>query len=73
MESNVDELRANAAVQELNAVIQGLIQRCVNLSADLAEANARVAALEETNKQMVEANAKRSAAALSSEGNHARR
>lgn len=69
----MDELRANAAVQELNAVIQGLIQRCVNLSADLAEANSRIAAVEETNRQTVEDNAKRSAAALSSEGNHARR
>jgi hypothetical protein len=34
-----DEIRINAAVAELNAIIQSLIQRNINLAGDLAVAN----------------------------------
>ena len=35
----MDETRINAAVAELNAIIQSLIQRNINLAGDLAVAN----------------------------------
>lgn len=34
----MDETRVTAAVQELNAIIQTLTQRCINLAGDLAVA-----------------------------------
>jgi len=41
----MDETRINAAVAELNAMIQSLIQRNINLAGDLAVAN-------QTNQQL---------------------
>lgn len=38
-EQSMDETRINAAVAELNAIIQSLIQRNINLAGDLAVAN----------------------------------
>ena len=38
----MDETRINAAAAELNALIQTLIQRNINLAQDLASANERI-------------------------------
>lgn len=37
-----DEIRINAAVAELNAIIQSLIQRNINLAGDLAVAQQKL-------------------------------
>jgi hypothetical protein len=39
---NEIELRANAVVAEMNALIQSLIQRNINLAGDLAVAKAEI-------------------------------
>jgi len=41
----MDETRANAAVAEMNAIIQSLIQRNINLACDLAVAKKEIEAL----------------------------
>jgi hypothetical protein len=41
----MDEIRINAAAAEMNAVIQSMLQRNVNLAGDLAVANSQVEAL----------------------------
>lgn len=41
----MDELRINAAIAELNAMIQSLIQRNINLAGDLAVAKAQIESL----------------------------
>jgi hypothetical protein len=43
----MDEIRINAAIAELNALIQSLTQRCINLAADLAAAQAEIKSLKE--------------------------
>jgi hypothetical protein len=43
----MDELRTNAALAEMNAMIQGLIQRCIDLSCDLAVAQSEIKQLKE--------------------------
>lgn len=47
MRTNMDEERINAAVAELNAIIQSLIQRNINLAGDLAVAKKELAQLKE--------------------------
>lgn len=42
----MDELRVNAALVELNALIQSLTQRCMNLSGELAVAQDKIKKLE---------------------------
>ena len=42
-----DEVRINAAIAELNAIIQSLIQRNINLAGDLAVANNEITTLKE--------------------------
>jgi hypothetical protein len=44
----MDETRINAAIAELNAMIQSLIQRNINLAGDLAVANKELAHLKGT-------------------------
>lgn len=44
---NEIELRANAVVAEMNALIQSLIQRNINLAGDLAVAKKELAQLKE--------------------------
>ena len=46
-----DETRINAAVAELNAIIQSLIQRNINLAGDLAVANQTIKNLKETQNE----------------------
>ena len=43
----MDETRINAAVAELNAIIQSLIQRNINLAGDLAVAQKELTQLKE--------------------------
>jgi hypothetical protein len=43
----MDETRINAAIAELNAMIQSLIQRNINLAGDLAVANKELSTLKE--------------------------
>lgn len=43
----MDEERINAAVAELNAIIQSLIQRNINLAGDLAVAKKELAQIKE--------------------------
>ena len=42
-----DEVRINAAIAELNAMIQSLIQRNINLAGDLAVAQKELTQLKE--------------------------
>ena len=42
-----DEVRINAAIAELNAMIQSLIQRNINLAGDLAVAQKQIEVLNE--------------------------
>jgi hypothetical protein len=44
----MDEARINAAIAELNSLIQSLIQRNINLAGDLAVAQAEIKQLKET-------------------------
>lgn len=44
----MDELRINAAIAELNAIIQSLIQRNINLAGDLAVARAEIETLKQS-------------------------
>ena len=43
----MDEIRINAAAAEMNALIQTLIQRNINLAQDMASANERIIQLTE--------------------------
>lgn len=45
----MDESRINAAIAELNAIIQSLIQRNINLAGDLAVARAEIKRPSEAN------------------------
>lgn len=44
----MDEARINAAIAELNALIQSLIQRNINLAGDLAVARAKIESFEQS-------------------------
>ncbi len=47
----MDETRIQAAVAELNAIIQSLIQRNINLAGDLAVAQKQIEALTKENAE----------------------
>ena len=43
----MDETRVQAAMAEMNALIQSLMQRCINLAGDLAVAHKEIEALKQ--------------------------
>lgn len=46
----MDETRINAAIAELNALVQSLMQRCINLSGDLAVVQKELADLKKSHE-----------------------
>lgn len=56
-----DEIRINAAAAEMNAVIQSLLQRNVNLAGDLAVAQSQVQGLQKQVEGLTKLNAELSA------------